>query len=73
MPGIHTCYKCVEREIGCHGTCEKYQAAKEKNDKILAERQKDDDFYNFKRKQHERSIRGTLSPVKSYLVHGKRV
>lgn len=22
---ISPCYKCEEREIGCHGTCERYQ------------------------------------------------
>jgi hypothetical protein len=26
------CYKCQDRHVGCHGTCEKYLEAKKKHD-----------------------------------------
>ena len=33
--GIDTCYKCDERKVGCHSTCERYiLASKEKDEKV---------------------------------------
>ena len=26
---ISVCYKCTDREVGCHATCDKYKAEKE--------------------------------------------
>lgn len=28
------CYKCEERTLGCHSTCEKYKKAVEENEKL---------------------------------------
>ena len=36
----YPCKDCTEREIGCHGTCEKYAKAKEKRDDGKAERKR---------------------------------
>lgn len=32
------CHECTERHVGCHGTCEKYQAQYRKNEEIKASR-----------------------------------
>jgi hypothetical protein len=34
MAQIRVCYKCKDREIGCHAVCEKYILESEKNEKI---------------------------------------
>lgn len=31
----NSCYGCEERKLGCHATCEKYSAYKEKRKQIL--------------------------------------
>jgi hypothetical protein len=51
------CYGCLERNVGCHGSCEKYkswEAAHQKRRKIIAENRKQSDS------QHKRRIRGKL-------------
>lgn len=50
--GIGVCKDCAERAIGCHGTCEKYIAAKKEWDaektKIFEERCKSLDYDTFR-------------------------
>lgn len=49
------CYGCLERNVGCHGTCEKYkswEAAHQKRRKIIAENRKQSDAW------HKKNIRG---------------
>lgn len=51
---IWTCYKCTDRKIGCHATCDKYLAERKKSDEIHErrdiERKKLDDIYNYRRR-----------------------
>lgn len=51
---IWACYKCVDRKIGCHSTCDKYLAERKKNDEIHKkhdeERRRLDDIYNYRRR-----------------------
>ena len=51
---IWVCYKCVDRKIGCHATCNKYLAELKKNDEIHKkheeERKRLDDIYNYRRR-----------------------
>ena len=37
---FHACYRCKQRTVGCHGSCEAYQAEKRENEKQLAEKYK---------------------------------
>ena len=37
---LYPCKECAERTVGCHGNCEKYNAAKEKRDGNVDERLK---------------------------------
>ena len=34
MLTVSCCYKCSEREVGCHGKCERYKKEKEKCDLV---------------------------------------
>ena len=49
---IGVCKDCADREIGCHGTCEKYITAKkgwdEERSKIYAERSKTIEYDTFR-------------------------
>lgn len=52
---IGCCYKCERRKVGCHGTCEDYQAAvkenKERKDMIKRNKwhESEMDAFDFKR------------------------
>ena len=35
---MSSCLNCQERYLGCHDRCEKYQAAKEKNEEMKKKR-----------------------------------
>ena len=37
---IKCCYKCTDRVVGCHSTCEKYISEKAEHDKMKAEQRK---------------------------------
>jgi hypothetical protein len=37
---MSVCYKCTERAVGCHTTCEKYISEQKTNEKRTAERRK---------------------------------
>ena len=41
MLTVSCCYKCSEREVGCHGYCEKYQNEKKKIELIREDRIKE--------------------------------
>lgn len=43
---IRCCYGCEERQIGCHGTCEKYLAEKASLDKEREDKHKKQDERN---------------------------
>ena len=40
MSIIRCCYKCEERKVGCHSTCEKYLAERKVLDEEMEERKK---------------------------------
>lgn len=44
MPTIKCCFKCTERSLGCHSTCERYLKEKENIHKI------------YEAKAHEHSV-----------------
>lgn len=48
MLAIHTCKDCLDRNIGCHGSCQKYLEAKSEN-----ERKKD---WLYRKKEAEKDI-----------------
>ena len=35
------CFECKDRHIGCHGSCEKYQAQRKEWNRIIENRQKE--------------------------------
>lgn len=42
------CYKCAERQIGCHGVCERYKAysaAEAEKKKVIKAKKDEDDIY----------------------------
>ena len=57
---ISVCYKCPDRKLGCHAICEKYIAECEKSnkirEKIIEERKRRDDIYNYRRRQKGREL-----------------
>ena len=50
---IRVCYKCPDRKLGCHTTCDKYIAEFRKNreihEKYMAEKEHLKDIYNYRR------------------------
>lgn len=61
MATIKCCKDCTERELGCHGWCEKYIAAKNKLAEMRAAKEKERDIhaytYNIVQTNRERSAR----------------
>lgn len=47
MGTFFSCKDCENREIGCHVTCEKYQAECQEFDKAKAYIHKDDDYIDY--------------------------
>lgn len=41
---MSVCYKCTERTIGCHSTCEKYLAEVAENETLRKKRAGDADY-----------------------------
>ena len=51
----NACYKCEDRVVGCHSTCEKYKKYKklmnERNQRIRSQRQLEDSLWPIKPKR----------------------
>lgn len=41
IPYFHCCKDCRNREVGCHGSCEEYQSAKQERDRQMAQERQD--------------------------------
>ena len=44
---VKACYKCPDRKVGCHGSCEKYKEMQEHYKKIRLEKKHANDFYDY--------------------------
>lgn len=55
------CYKCQDREIGCHATCERYITQAEQHQKELDEMRRQREAYNA---QMDRMIDGSMRMIK---------
>lgn len=57
------CYKCTEREIGCHGNCEKYAAFSDERKKHSAEHLEEQNMRDYRINANERCKK---TPSKSF-------
>ena len=48
------CQNCLDREIGCHGTCEKYKDWAGENEKVKHRRILDSEVFNYRKEEHYR-------------------
>lgn len=58
---ITVCFKCTDRHIGCHATCERYITQAEQHQKELAEMRRQREAYSA---QMDRMIDGAARMIK---------
>ena len=58
---ITVCFKCADRHIGCHATCERYTTQAEQHQKELADIRRQKEAYSA---QMDRMIDGSMRMIK---------
>ena len=58
---ITVCFKCTDRHIGCHATCERYIEQAERHQKELTEVRRQKEAYSA---QMDRMIDGSMRMIK---------
>lgn len=74
MLKVSCCYKCSERQIGCHGMCKDYMEEVNKNNKIKEEINKKKEFETTMidvKKQAIKNMRNVKSPNGILGMHKK--
>ena len=57
---MFTCKGCLDRKMGCHGSCEKYKKERAEHDKRLAQRESERSVINYQIETYNRISPGHI-------------